>query len=407
MTQVHCHTQRATRHAITLVEVIFSIGVVLIGMVGLLSVLPLAGRRAQDAISLNVASQMSESVFDQLEANRFFGDGLLRKFSGNAIVQTVPGESYVIDPQWTSNFPTGIPSGSTPSFYAEEWFPFYEPRLDPLLDPHREFNASDWPVDQPRMARAGIINPTPPLRFLNSEQSLRLVENADDLPVVRPSDRTKPSSFSALQGTSGGLPYGKRVSDGTFTWFATVNPLPGNEYASVSVVVTRKRDSSESLPSTASAIATETDRAESERIAYVNFASGFSGGAGGTVHLIGSTAVDSSLRSGDWLMLSRRVSGSDIHRWFRVVSVDGKAEVIPANATNPIKNPKNNADTAVWRHRVLLDGPDWSFGFPTPGPSEIVGVGGVMAGALGDNTYATLVSDVVSVTERTIRLRDL
>ena len=56
------------RIGVTLVEVIFAIGVVLIGVVGLASVLPIAARRAQDAIDLNEASALASAVFDELKA---------------------------------------------------------------------------------------------------------------------------------------------------------------------------------------------------------------------------------------------------------------------------------------------------------------------------------------------------
>ncbi len=48
----HSHSRRA----VTLVEVIFSIGVVLIGLVGVASILPLAGNRAQESMNMSAGA---------------------------------------------------------------------------------------------------------------------------------------------------------------------------------------------------------------------------------------------------------------------------------------------------------------------------------------------------------------
>ena len=123
------------------------------------------------------------------------------------------------------------------------------------------------------------------------------------------------------------------------------------------------------------------------------YANGFQGGAGGIVHLNSSLATVSRLRPNSWIMLSRSVlSGTvDVHRWYRVVGVDGRAEEVlatdPANAANQIN---------TWRHKVLLDGPDWGFGFVGDADNTVE-----------DNTVATLVDGVVSVTERTVLISDL
>ena len=60
--------KQTNRNGITLVEVIFAIGVALIGLVGLVSVLPIAGRRAQSAINLNEGAALANNVFDELRA---------------------------------------------------------------------------------------------------------------------------------------------------------------------------------------------------------------------------------------------------------------------------------------------------------------------------------------------------
>jgi hypothetical protein len=60
----------------------------------------------------------------------------------------------------------------------------------------------------------------------------------------------------------------------------------------------------------------------------------------------------------------------------------------------------DRTDEELWRRRVSLDGPDWEFNFDTtfePASDN----------TFQDNTFATIVEDVVSVTERLIPWTDL
>jgi hypothetical protein len=252
------------------------------------------------------------------------------------------------------------------------------------------------------MLRAGIIRgtPTPAVAggqtnfFLDAEQARTLVERSDDLPFIRPKDATRPSTYSALRGTNAGqLDYGKRIPSGEYTWIATVDPLPGGVYASISVVVMRQRERSFVAPATTGGVTDAKDNSLGERLAYVRFASGFSGGAGGLVYLVASSKTPSNLRSNDWIMLSRTDGTNVFHRWYRVVSVD------PEESEIMEVDPVSGSNESVWFSKVLLDGPDWQFGFPTPGFSDTVN--------LADNTFATIVQDVVAVTERVVLLSDL
>ena len=102
------------RRAVTLVEVIFAIGVILIGLLGLLSILPLAGKRSQDSVSLSTGPQIANRVLAELKSNRFYSRGRLMRFED---VQDVsPGtlfgslrpnanslEAFCIDPLYVSN----------------------------------------------------------------------------------------------------------------------------------------------------------------------------------------------------------------------------------------------------------------------------------------------------------------
>lgn len=232
---------------------------------------------------------------------------------------------------------------------------------------------------------------------------------------------------------NGGLEYGKRIPSGEYSWIATVNPLPGGVYASVSVAVVRRRLRSFDASSNTIPPPTAEGNALGERVAYVTYASGFKGGAGGVVHLASNANTVPTILPGSWIMLSRfsQIASDkliDYHRWYRVTSVDGKEERYAAGTV--YDNATGSAFTNnVWLQKLTLEGPDWDFSYPggyatTPEVNAYSTNDSAMynnwtpyivADAPGNpatipfssNTYATMVEGVVSVTERVVKLSDL
>lgn len=418
---------RFARRAVTLIEVVFAIGVILIGLLGLLSILPLAGRRAQDAIDLNVGSVMGEQVLKDLQSRRYLSSGRLKRLREDTSDLTLTNiatltanpdlNSFCIDPLFASSSVASAPNANG---YTRTWFPFFGLDHNPLLDPSTDSNS--WPTAQPRMTRVGVYKtlpsdstttPATPARdvFLSTSEALAIIENSDDLLVSRPDDRTRNATFqdSELTAIAGLLPYSARIPKGEFTWIATVNPMPGGVYASVSIVVMKKRERDFTLPDAPAA--NDQANAVSERLTYVTYASGFRGGAGGTIHLVSAGNTVPEIQSSDWVMLSRNVSGTAagpvVHRWYRVVAVNNEPERFTTDGSATSDDSNLGAripggGNQVWRHKLLLEGPDWSFNY------QIAGVNRQYAdNTFADNTYATVVSDVVSVTERVMLLSDL
>ncbi len=416
--------KRTVRQGVTLIEVVFAIGVILIGLLGLISILPLAGRRAQDAIDLNVGAVMGERVLKELESRRYLTNGRLKRLradtSDGTSLNDIPTltispalNSFCIDPIFASSS-APLPAPATPNGYTRATFPFYRPTHNPLADPSTASSTAPlgWPTAQPRMTRVGIFKTVSTIDvFLSSAEALAIVENPDDLIVTRPDDRTQNATFrdSELTAISGALEYGARIPRGEYTWIATVNPMPGGVYASISIVILKKRERNFEVPLGTAGAASPQGNAIGERVAYVTYGAGFDGGAGGVVHLVSSDKTVPSIRSDSWVMLSRNVTGvaggPNVHRWYRVVSVSNEPERFTIGATvNPEPNlgapvPTSAQGQEVWRHKVLLDGPDWAFGHDS---------GTQYAdNTFLNNTYATIVSDVVSVTERVVLMEDL
>ena len=493
-------TRNGVRSAVTLIEVIFSIGVILTGLLGLLSILPLAGKRAQESVGLSVAPVLASNVQADIQAEKFFNSSRLRSITtsngrqptwlapekkytvistgertqkadddnvttlpitqGQALTETEyiavvsetelgyrtiwdlqssePGflaeririPSFCIDPLYASL--TNAPSAAeTQSGCYGGCFPYYKQTDNPLVDPSTQGATGVATTRQPRMFRVGVTvrstNALKPFRSVTS--GLRLTERQDDLSLTRPTDKTLPAQFGVQSGmakvTSDGLVYDRRIPSGEYTWIATVNPLPGGVYASVSVVILRKRVRAFNKWPRDSAPETPNGNPIDERVAYVSYANGFQGGAGGVVHLVSNANTVSNLKSGDWLMLSRFSSTGldsntqldaviDHHRWYRVVNVGSQAERLP-----------NSPWGDVWRHKVTLDGPDWNFSSIDDQPDNVDAdpgfpptlhyksylipdaSGSSIAMPFSKHTVATLVEGVVSVTERTIKISDL
>ncbi len=387
------------RAAVTLIEVIFAIGVILIGMVGLLSVLPLAGSRARSSVALNTGTAIADAAFDQLLAGGFLNLDRLFRADGAAIAFN---QSICIDPVQVISATAVTGSG-----YSKDVFPHYLANHNPLLDPSLPSGGSvNWTAAQPRLARVGMLHVGG--RAFNLEEALRVTESQDDVPAERPKDRTLDTYVRGYPAVSGGLAYGKRLATGEYTWIATLNPQstrPMERFGLLSVVVFRKRDRGFIFPDpTLGAVATPEGNANSERLALVTAAQGFQGGAGGVVTLVSNANTTSNVTANHWILLSRTIPASTdgtipahpVHRWYRVAGTDGDSlettagELVAANELAPSLAPN---DTKLWQRRVLLDGSDWAFGYPPlPAPPSYP-------------TYATIVDSVISVTERVVRIR--
>lgn len=402
---------------VTLVEVIFSIGVILVGLVGVVSILPLAGRRAQDSISISVGSAMCDSVFHELKTRRFLSRGLIYNTTtfagiGRASIPLAPFESFCIDPMFVAdrNPRATNPLPAFSNLYEARLFPYYDQNHDPTQDPSTSYT-SGWPV-QPRLLRVGIreefvVPPATVQGSISVEESLAIVERRDDLSAIRPKDKTLSATMNGANAVSSGSDFGKQLASGEFSWIATVNPLPGNEFASVAVAIVRNRDRDFELPTTTTAPARPDGNQIGERLAYVTYATGFRGGAGGVIHIVSNQNTVSKVLTGDWLMMSRTTPSGDVHRWYRVSAVDGDAvkqtRVVAEDTTTGSERSglPGTGTRDIWSRKLYLDGPDWSFGFSTTLPN------GYADTSFADNTVVTLVEGVVSVTERVVSLNDL
>jgi hypothetical protein len=406
----------SSRDAVTIIEVLFATAIAVFGLVGIASLIGVAGKQA---------SQSNAATISQALANQWFGDFVVRGFnsspnwrvyndqitpatalanrfiafdnSGTLPAGTQSGGTRVayrhaicIDPLFF-NDPSNLTEllGSFPNTqaYRPGLFPYYQDDLNPLSDPFLLTPTPAFSANRPRLLRVGLHDPSSSLGTLTSAQVNRLFMSFDDQVVsvanvddptttVDERDRTAPAFRRLATGSDPKKDFlNTFASNGEYSWFATLCPrelLPTEtakeEYLyTMSLVVTKRRDR-------IFFNATASGAPEGERIADVTATANFQGGSGGRVVLSGTLGVSNKLGTGDWVMLSRYQSatGSVVVRWFRVISLDTK--------------PTEDKTTGTWTRSVSLDGPDWIFDANFP-------------------TQATLVSNVVTVFERVVEVQ--
>ncbi len=403
----------SSRNAVTVIEVLFAAGIAIFGLIGIASLISVAGKQA---------SQSNAATLSQALGNQWFGDFVVRGFSAsnnwlpyndqNPTTATALSNRFISFDNTSSMLPGGTrvayrhavcidplffsdPGNLTellgafpPSqAYRPGLFPYYQDDLDPLSDPVIPSAYTTAPINRPRLIRVALHNPSSTSfnatltaaqinrMFLSFDDQVVTVANVDDPSTsVDERDPTAPATRRLVANG------GQFASTGEYSWFATLCPrelLLGEtakqEYLyTMSLVVTKRRDRVFFKPSTSGV----ENIPGGERIAYVSGPGGaslpgnFQGGSGGRVQLSASINTSSKLGSGDWVMLSRFQPGSGavVVRWYRVIGVDAKA----------------TETAATWSREVALDGPDWVF---------------------DATTQATLVSNVVTVFERVVEIQ--
>jgi hypothetical protein len=389
---------------VSLLEVLFSIGVVLVGLVGIAMSIPIGGALARKGVVADAAAQLSSNGAREFSTRGMANKLTWRWHDGTRWVQhngTVwgwnnggawqpvplpdPGSSFCLDPQFIATPQANLPA----EMVARNKFPLTPAYGDPNV------------LWMPRITLGSSV--ANPLGFVISKAAAdRIFLGNDDLIFDLPDDRTlgPVQNFSQELSSLGPM---TRQTAGTLTWMATIVPAlsrvqraDGNvgfnvtDQYTLSIVVFDRRLVPREMIDTSGNLVPESTI--SERVVnVVNFYSGPPAFSGGDVTLESRAtrssidgADDLELRPGDWVMLSRlqpvmphpntavaTVIQVQVHKWYRVVQVD--AELV-ANGTR-------------WQRDVTLVGPDWDYDLSGTFP-----------------TRATIARGVVEVHEKTIRL---
>lgn len=442
------------RRGVTIIEVLFATGIAITGLLGVASLLLMAGRQASQANRSLETQTLADDWYNEFTTrgmNRpenwiWYQDlasfpnasprwiGFSKSQTGSTFstgsrggrqIRPAGKTAVCIDPYFFSdrNVRAALPPSGpyTPSglWYRPSVFPYYEDGFNPLVDSDfavGDGRAQPW-TDQPRMRRVSLGQPG---QILSEKHVETLFASQGELTtLVSEEDKTIPAIRGFLSMPSpadASIPIVAKGSNRTqYSWLATLSPLEqsdhsSEEYYTLSLVTMYQRDRLVSAIPRGSASTPSVDtKPQGERLTWVVPLSGnFYGGSGGRVRLIASVATDDSVGVGDWIMLSKHVSGNSVtfngnpaveaysvFRWYRIIAADAEATVSLPGASDPSSDPWGNTpQEAVWSREVVLDGPDWNF---TP----------IMAGVgLPAPTTGTLVKGAIAVHERVIEVPD-
>ena len=398
--------QPATRRGISLLEVLISIGILSVGLLGLMALIPLGHHDIVEATKMDRGATLGRVSFRDLEVRGYLRpdmwcdkavNGTSPMLWSNGGVPTPP-DAFVIDPllcgyalahgqPFPDTFPYGTPCGGNPP-------------VIPRVTLRAAYNSSSQPGSWSQMTYS---------------MADRLCRLGDDLAFIKPDDAKLPPAMSYSYDSPGGNRM-TRQFEGNYCWLVTVAPAVtemGTDTRSgfmapppagwtppagwnqatwttrqytVSVAVCYKRKLSDYIT---------PDAVRAERMVSATVATGL---GGGEVVLETRPPANKTwlekLKPGAWLMLSATVPTLD---------ANGSPATDPNNNNQPITRMHldwyrinavdDGADLASSGQRhVTLHGPDW--------PTSAV----VNAASVPIATYATLVDGVVGVYQKTITL---
>ena len=399
------------RRGITLLEIMFSIGVVTVGLLGVLALLPLAAHQAQKGLIATRAAVTANNALNDFESRGMRDPkSWMFYYPGGGTPPAAPAQNgmYRMRPpgetpvwqfafgEWTWSPPAPQPVCIDPRFIAANGGFSQDATKITSAFPYYKTDPSIPAINQPRMNRvtlwSGVTLPgtATPLAMTDARADQVFVMD-DDLLFDLPTDATEePNQIFGSAGADGrwgeaGLDddsngvvddsseagwagtddvMTQRQYEGAFSWLATLAP-ESNDLYTLSVVVFYQRD------------ATLDMNENSERLVQVaTFLN--SGIGGGDVVLEtrpGRPQTDLELSPNDWVMLAGNSFDGQKFRWYRVVAADTEV---------------TETGNGTWQRYATLSGPDWNRAEWLP-PAIFP-------------TQATIMNDVVAVYERVIRL---
>ena len=356
------------RHGLSVIEVLTSIVVALIGVFGVLAMIPFSVKQTQSGLDQDAATSMARNAFANFEASGFNIkseiDRVNSRYQLNWLDDGLVPVITSAQPGAATNC-SGLlcidPLGVTDSSGAFASFPFHNGSLPANL-------ALPAPLDigTVTLARPGGA----PFSLADARRMFRLTddlvfEQADN-PDVADSDLLGPVQIFN-EGPGGLL---NRQSNGTVSWCAIVHPQgaadsPGVENLKFYMLVFKDRET------TVNPDPMVTDGKMAA--ALVTAPTTFGQAAAVTIDDPGPIRFVDQVRRNDWVMLINRSSGTEPE--FR------RTNVSFARVANTSSNE------AMGTSSLTLDGPDFLFTPPSP-----------------SGTYIIHLKDVVAVFPRTIKL---
>ncbi len=331
--------RRASDRGVTLLEVLFSMGIVTVGLLGVMIIVPLAGSRSAQGTIADGADRMGRNAIRAFDVYQMRRPDSWAKYNptNNNYQAYYGGEAFCIDPLYMAanvgtagifRFPylgTGAPAASIP------WME----RISLCT--------------RPGATLPSVLPGTAGSRIMNVEQAGQIFLGDDDLVFNLPEDRTLPPEQKFDSSLT------KRQWEGKFSWLATLVPKAGtgNKLYLLSIVVFHRRET----------------LADAERMVDVApVPAAMTVGLNGGDVLLSSTAEDDlKMKEGEWLMLSGIDGSNREHfQWYRIQTADA--------------GPVSNSAGTGYERDLTLFGQDWLFGQMTgSGKTNAIWIPGIVA----------------------------
>lgn len=355
---VNCaNARRSHRHGLTMLEVIFAMVVILIGLVGVGLLIPLAGRQAADSVQTTQGLATGESAVAMVNTTLVAQPTLempwcLRDDSAGVgysigsmkdaydrVALTFPAPSDEVQAAVAQNEAMGIGFCIDPLFWGYQNrvpmnplpLPFARTRFPCLDDFASPVTLVATATRVPRLLRGSLSDPRVPSSWLTQSTSVRLASmDGGDLVQATPDRNKALGPLRAVYASStAGLPLiGSPKSQDASSWMITVTPSESTPIVplnmtrqnyngtvlsnrpvqipttyNVSVVVFGKRDVRDINPTISPALLNLPISERTFRVADVSSEALSSGTF--SVTLEGSPLINARIKIGEWLMMSR------------------------------------------------------------------------------------------------------
>ena len=407
---------------VTIVEVLFAIGIVIMGLMGIGGLIMIAGTQLTQGLKADGMSNLGLNAIEEFDMRHLRRQDLLVSYdeSTATFVKSETAESYCIDPYFISrqvvnNNKNSAQFSSFPGIRVPPRNPTQlavMPRMT-IANPVGIIN--NPAIYDPNIFGAGvasIMNELLAQELFTAQDNLaiRLSDIATELPQqVWFDDRPSPlaNSIRMVDGIDNDYDgiadekdeaYVKRIGFGDmarlgateYSWMATLTPhrsfmvhtsgtsagTDRTDQYLVSIVVFHNRVLNQNT----------TTREHQERMLRVTLRG--NGFGGGEVRLHGSSSAALDLKHGDWIMLSAQSSMGPQFRWYKVTYIDDELQQLTKN---------------FFYRDATLQGPDWNRAEWLP-KSARCDCGKKIPLPPDCPTYATFIPHVIGVFEKTIRM---
>jgi hypothetical protein len=341
---------------VTIIEVLFSIGIIVTGLLGVAGLIMVAGTQMTQGLAADAMSNAGLNAIAEFETRNMQNpDNLLW--------------NNTLEDLFQSTDLSGIDSNGAPiasqSFCIDPYF-IAQQSFDGNSDNNNYFPGGAPP--QMKMKRVTLRNMSLPL-------SRDIFIAKDDLAFSTPASGTElPEQQWIREGLNG--PKLKRANRAEFSWLAmltanrsrsltnlttTTPPVEPTDHYLLSIVVFKNR------------VVTNSDA--EDRFFTIKFLA--AGLGGGEVQLFHTHSDGLYPKHGDWVMLSSGSQIKNVHRWYRITYIEEETQTkdMQGNVIGPHRN-------------ATLQGPDWN-------RSEWLD---------GNSTQVTFIPGVIGVFEKTVRL---